>query len=197
MDWYLKERENYQKYLEYRWLLQVFQSQEPEQRLVLKAPAHTGNLKQLKKALPEAMIIQTHRDPVTCVVSVCSLLYTFHRSVSDQIDIQKMTDLTIRLYENWFKRSIAYRESHPNSVFEVFFKDLASDPTGIVRNIYSHFDLPWSKSNEVELKNFIQENPKNKHGKHHYKAADFGLVESEIADRFQFYTDYFGPSNFL
>jgi hypothetical protein len=69
-------------------------------------------------------------------------------------------------------------------------------PIGVVRRVYSHFDLPWYKSNEAELQKFIQENPKNKHGKHQYTAADYGLVESEIADRFQFYTDYFGSSNF-
>lgn len=197
MDWYLEERDNYQKYLEYRWLLQVFQSQEPEQRLVLKAPAHTGNLKQIKKAVPEALVIQTHRDPVACVISVCSLTYTFYRAVTNQIDMQRITDRTLSLYESWLKRSIAYRESHPNSVLDIFFKDLVSDPIGTVRNVYTHFDLPLSKSNEANLKNFIQENPKNKHGKHRYTAADYGLVESEIANRFQFYTDYFGPSNFL
>jgi hypothetical protein len=197
MDWYIKERDNYQKYLEYRWLLQVFQSQEPEQRLVLKAPAHTGNLKQIKRAVPEALVIQTHRDPVTCIISVCSLTYTFYRAVTNQIDMQRITDRTLSLYESWFKRSIAYRESHPNSVVDVFFKDLVSDPIGSVRNVYSRFDLPWSESNETALKQFIQENPKNKHGKHRYTAADYGLVESEIGDRFRFYTDYFGPSNFL
>jgi len=97
MKWYLDEKDDFQKYQEYRWLLQVFQSHEPKQRLILKAPAHTGDMKPLKQAVPEAMIIQTHRDPVACVSSVCSLVYTFFRAVSDKIDFQMLTNLTQRL----------------------------------------------------------------------------------------------------
>jgi len=78
----------------------------------------------------------------------------------------------------------------------VYFKPLVSDLIGTVREIYSHFDLPWTKSYETDLEKFIQMNPKNKHGKHQYTASDFGLTETEIAARFRFYTDHFGPSNF-
>lgn len=197
-DWYLGELDNFKKYQEYYWLLQFYQSLEPEQRLILKAPAHTGNINALKQKIPQAMIIQTHREPITCISSVCSLLYTFYRAASDEFDIeQQLTTPTLRTYESWFRRSIAYREAHPDVVFDVFFKDLVSDPIGIVREIYAHFDLPWTKSYEEDLEKFVHGNPKNKHGKHRYTAADYGLAESEIAERFQFYTDYFGPSNFL
>jgi len=196
MEWYLEEKNSVQKYKEYHWLLQFFQSHEPEQRLTLKAPAHTGNLNAIKQEIPQAIIIQTHRDPVICISSVCSLLYTFHRAVSDEIDIDKMTSLTLRLYEEWFRRSIAYREAHPGAIFDIYFRALVSDPIGTVREIYAHFDLPWTKSYEADLEKFVNGNPKDKHGKHRYSASDFGLNESEIADRFRFYTDYFGPSNF-
>jgi hypothetical protein len=196
MQWYLDEKDDAQKYREYRWLLQVFQSQEPKQRLILKAPAHTGNLGALKHAVPKAMIIQMHRDPVVCVSSVSSLLYTFYRAVANEIDIQMVTNLTLRLYEGWFKRSIAYRETNPNAVYDVFYNSLAADPLGTVRDIYAHFDFPWTKIHEADLNEFIHRNPKGKHGKHRYSASDYGLVESEIRDRFQFYIDHFGPENF-
>jgi hypothetical protein len=196
-EWYLGELDNSQKYKEYYWLLQYYQSLEPERRLVLKAPAHTGNLNALKQEIPQAMIIQTHRDPVTCISSVCSLLYTYYRASSDEFDITKqLTSPTLRTYEIWFRRSIAYREAHPNVVFDVFYKSLVSDPIGTVHEIYTHFDLPWTKSYEADLEKFVHGNPKDKHGKHRYTASDFGLNESEIADRYQFYTDYFGQQNF-
>jgi hypothetical protein len=192
MDWYLEESNNFQKYQEYRWLLQVFQSYETGQRLILKAPAHTGNLDALTHAIPQAMVIQTHRDPVACVSSVCSLVYTFYRAVSSEIDIKRVTDQTMRLYEGWFRRSISYRASHPEVVYDVYFDSLVSDPIGTVKDIYSHFGLPWTENYEADLKKFVQENPKDKHGEHHYTASDFGLDEKEISDRFQFYTEHFG-----
>jgi len=186
MEWYLHQEDTLQKYLEYRWLLQVFQSQEPEQRLTMKASAHAGNLETLLQAVPEALVIQTHREPVTCISSVCSLLYTFYHAVAYEVDLSQTTSLVIRTHENWFRRNLAFRAAHPGVVYDVFYDSFVSDPIETVRGIYSHFDLPWSDTHASDLEDFIHRNPKDKHGKHRYGPSDFGLAEAEIADRLQF-----------
>jgi hypothetical protein len=191
-DWYLKMEDTSKKYQEYRWLLQVFQSHEPEQRLTLKAPAHTGNLEALLQAIPQALIIQTYRDLVACISSACSLLYTYHLGVAKEIDIQRMADLTLDTYEILGKRNLAFREKNPGVVYDVFFDSLVSDPIGTVRGIYSHFDLPWTDAYESDLKKYIQRNKKDKHGKHKYTVSDFGLKNAEIAERTKVFSDYFG-----
>lgn len=190
-DWYLKQEDTSQKYLEYRWLLNVFQYDKPEQRLTLKAPAHTGNLVSLYQAIPNAMIIQTHRDPVTCIISVCSLTYTYHLAVSNEIDIQRMANQVLHFYEVWCRRSLTFREKNPNMIYDVFYDSLVSDPIGTVHDIYSFFDLPWTETYASKLDDFVHTNPKNKHGKHIYNASDYGLREDEISERLQFYRDKF------
>jgi hypothetical protein len=191
-EWYLQQVDTFQKYREYRWLLQVFQSHKPEQRFVLKAPAHTGNLEGILQAIPGAMVIQTHRDPVTCICSVLSLLCTFYHAVTREIDLPKLTSLTLRTYESWFRRNLDFRAAHPGVIYDVYFDSFVSDPIGTVRGIYSHFGLPWPDAYESGLEDFIQKNPKNKHGKHRYAASDFGLTEAEIGDRLGFYSEHFG-----
>jgi hypothetical protein len=47
IEWYLKRENSVQKYREYRWLLQYFQSHDRDRRLALRAPAHSGNLEAL------------------------------------------------------------------------------------------------------------------------------------------------------
>jgi len=192
MEWYLHHEDNSQKYREYRWLLQVFQSQDTERRLTLKAPAHTGNLKTLLEAIPDAMVIQTHRDPVACISSACSLITTFHKAVSDVIDIQRMTRLILEQYDLWYRRNLAFREANPGVIYDVNYDSLVADPLGTVRGIYTHFDLPWTEVYASELQEFILRHPKNKHGKHHYSTSDFGLTEGEIVEKLQFYNEYFG-----
>jgi hypothetical protein len=191
VEWYLENTGSLQKYEEYSWLLKHFQSQEPEQRLVLKAPAHTGNLEPLTQTIPNAMIIQTHRDPVVSYVSACSLVKTYHLAMSNEVDVPRMAEQCLRLYELWLKRSIEFREAHPGVIYDVFYDGLVSNPIGTVRGIYSNFQLPWSNVYEAELRAFVTSNPKDKHGKHHYKAADFGLTDGEINERLRFYSDYF------
>lgn len=191
-EWYLQQVDTFQKYREYRWLLQVFQSHEPERRLTLKSPAHTGNLEALSGAVPNAMLIQTHRDPVACVSSACSLLYACHLAAANEIDLRRMAGLTLRMYEFWLRRNLAFRAAHPGAIYDVFYDSLVSDPVGTVQGIYSHFGLPWTDSYASVLKEFVEANPKDKHGKHRYAASDFGLTEAEIADGLEFYSEHFG-----
>jgi hypothetical protein len=187
MEWYLENADSSPKYQEYRWILQVFQAEEPEQRLTMKAPAHMGSLRALIEHIPDAMIVQLHRDPVTCVSSVCSLVYTYHQSVSNNVDIALIADLSLQLYETWLKRNLAFRETYPNVIYDVYYNSFVSDPIGTVRGIYSYYDLPWNDSIDAILRAYIDKNPKNKHGKHQYSATDFGLTEAAIADRLEFF----------
>jgi len=187
VDWYMQQSETLQKYQEYRWLLQVYQTQEPGRRLTLKAPAHAGNLAALLNAMPEAMVVQTDRDPVPCVSSTCSLLYTFYLSMTYEVDVRRMARMILRLFEVMGQRNLAFREANPGVVHEVMYDSLVSDPFETVRRIYSHFDLPWTDAYASKLEEFIRNHPKDKHGKHEYAAADFELTEDEIADRLQFY----------
>lgn len=191
MDWYLQQEGPFEKYREYGWLLQIFQSRKPEQRLTLKAPAHTGNLEWLLQAIPEALLIQTHRDPVACVSSVCSLIHTYHLAVAKEVDVPRMASFALDMYELWFRRNLAFRKAHPGMIFDVFFDTLVSDPVGTLRGIYAHFDLPWSDAYTTALEEYIQSQPKNKHGKHQYAAEDFGLTNAEIDERLGFYSEYF------
>ena len=187
MQWYLENADSSPKYLEYKWILQVFQAGEPGQRLTMKAPAHMGSLDSLMEQIPNALIIQLHRDPATCVSSACSLVTTYHQSVSNNVDIALMVDLVLQLYETWLKRNLAFRKRYPDVICDVYYPSFVSDPVGTVRQIYSHFDLPWTESAAASLRATIERNPKNKHGAHHYAAADFGLTEAAIADRLKFF----------
>jgi hypothetical protein len=190
MDWYMQQKDTLQKYREYRWLLQVYQSHEPGRRLTLKAPAHAGNLDALLHAVPEAIVVQTHRDPVPCVSSTCSLLYTFHLAMTYELDVRRMARMILRLFEVLGKRNVAFQEAHPGVVYHVMYDSLGSDPLGTVRGMYSHFDLPWTDAYASRLQEFVRSHPKDKHGKHQYGAADFGLTEDEIADRLQFFNEH-------
>jgi len=191
-EWYLRRENSVQKYREYRWLLQYFQSQDRDRRLALKAPAHSGNLEALLQAVPGALVIQTHRDPVTCVASGCSLISTFNLAVTDEIDLSRMTSLIMDWFELWSEHNLAFRAEHPDLIYDVYYDALVSDPVETVRGIYSHFGLPWTDVYASELASYIEKNPKGKHGTHRYAASEYGLTEAEIAERLQPYIEHFG-----
>jgi hypothetical protein len=62
-----------------------------------------------------------------------------------------MADLSIRVYENWFRRNLEFRAAHPGVIYDVFSGALVPDPIGTVRNIYTHYDLPWTDAYASKL----------------------------------------------
>jgi hypothetical protein len=194
MNWYLENGNDLRKFQEYRWLLQVFQSQAPDQRLTLKAPAHTGHLDSLRQVLPQAMLIQTHRDPSACVSSACNLTTTYHLSVAREIDIPRMVDLILQLYVQWARRNLAFRQAHPGLIYDVAYETLVAAPIETVHGIYAHYGLPWSDALQSALEVYIQKNPKHKHGRHNYEAQDFGLTQAEIDRHLGFYEEALAAS---
>ncbi len=185
-DWYFEQPRD-RKYQEYRWILQVLQAAAPEHRLALKAPAHTGALAELIRHVPEALIVQTHRDMVSVVNSLNSTFYTTHSMMAKAIDVPRMVDSNIRFLENELQRNVAARRQYADRVCDVQYQQLVADPIGTVRGIYAHYDLPWPETYTSILKEYIENNPKGKHGSHRYRSEDFGYTDGAILERFAEY----------
>ena len=60
-------------YARHKQNLQLIGLNDPDKRWVLKNPSHMTALDALMAVYPDALIVYTHRDPVTCIASSCSL----------------------------------------------------------------------------------------------------------------------------
>jgi hypothetical protein len=85
LEWLLEQdlREAYQLY---RRTLLLHQARSPGKRLTLKCPHHLAWLPALSEALPEAHIVQTHRDPIEAVPSECKLILSLHALASHELN---------------------------------------------------------------------------------------------------------------
>jgi hypothetical protein len=182
VDWYGRQVRD-KKYKDYRRLLQVLQIVDPARRLVLKAPAHTGGVGELLEMIPEAMVIQTHRDPVICMNSLNSLFATTHGVVSEQVDVYRMAEANLILMTVELTRNGAGRKKYPGQVLDIQYDRLVADPFGTVQGIYNHFKMPFTTEFEVAMARYLAENPKGKHGGHKYSSADFGMTDEGIRER--------------
>lgn len=193
LEWY-KDQDRLQAYREYRLLLQALQAVEPKRRLALKAPAHTGALEALLQTIPNALLIQTHRNPVEATNSLNSLFYSLHSGMTDKLDVRRMARANLDHQSHEIALNLAARDAHPGAVFDVYYAQLVADPIGTVRGIYDHYELAWSEEFERQLVSYTQENPKGKYGLHRYAASDFGLTDRAIAERFAAYSERFGAA---
>jgi hypothetical protein len=181
-------------YLYFKRSLQLIGSNEPEKRWLLKHPPHIANLNLLFAIFPDALVIQTHRDPAKAVPSLCSMLMKNHRLMEVGREAQRARMLG---YRETARAAKALRESEPvrrahrEQIMDVLHGDFHRDPMHEIRRIYPFIGLPLSAGVEAAMKQRIAAAPETTHGSHRYNASDFGLTEDEIREQFGDYIDRF------
>jgi Sulfotransferase family len=190
-SWYRKQ-DLRPMYRYYRTLLQMLDWQRPGERWLLKAPAHMWAIDALSETFPDVAVVWSHRDPLLCIASVCSMTYAITNGALD-ISKRELGPLVFDFYATSLERGLAARDQSDGARFvDVTHDDFVEDPLGVARRIYAHFGLPLSAQAEAAMQAHIGENPKGKHGSHAYALEEWGLPADAVRERFAGYTRRFG-----
>ena len=172
--------------------LKLIGSNEPEKRWVLKDPSHLWAMETLLETFPDACIIQTHRDPVKLIASVCSLVMSARTMNEPEASPEAVGAQQLEQWAIVLERSMAVRERYPNRFVDVYFDDFMADPVAVVKNVYLHFGDELSDKTAARMTHWMNQNPQGKHGGHQYSPEAFGLSERKILDRFAHYKSHYG-----
>src|SRR6185369_10410776 len=121
-------------YASHRRQLQYLQWRCPARHWVLKSPGHLWALDALLAVYPDAHIVQTHRDPLTVIASLASLVVVLRGMSSDAID-------PVAIGAEWSERladglahAMAVRARVPDDgrVFDMHFAEFIRDEIGMV-----------------------------------------------------------------
>ena len=185
----------------YRWhrvFLQHLQSHHPTDRWVLKSPGHIWSLGALLAEYPNALLVQTHRDPLRILASISSLVAKLRLIATDHATIPEAADEFAEYIIEGLDRSVAAREDgviDPSRVVDLQFGEFMADPFGTIGAIYDALGLELTVETESRMRAFLAANPQGAHGVHAYKWADTELDESLWRERAQRYQDYFNVPN--
>ena len=178
----------------HRRFLQVLQWKAPGKRWALKSPQHLWHLQHIHREYPDALFVQTHRDPVKIVISTSNLAAHLQGMASDHADVGKVTRYYAKALAQGYNNTVAYRKSGilPESqVVDLYFRDFMTDQVGTVRRAYEHFGMALPDTAATAMQTFLDENPADKHGKHLYSLANTGMEEAELRALFTDYEAYF------
>ncbi len=166
----------------YRWhrlFLQHLQSRHPAQQWLLKSPAHLWHLDELAGEYPDALVVQTHRDPLKVIASTSALATHLRRMASDEPDIVEIAadyadDIFLGL-----DRGIDARDRGvipPERIVDVQFAAFVADPIATVRDIYLALGRELDDLTEQRMRRFLDKNPGDGGGGGtRYRFADTGL----------------------
>ena len=165
---------------------------EPDRRWLFKDATHLFGLDALLSVYPDAMIVQTHRDPARVISSVCSLCWSSRRAMNEGTDPIAFGRSTLDLWERGIRRMMEARAGRdPKQFYDLPFEDLVEDPVAAIRDVYESFGIEYSVEADAAMARFRDQNPKGKHGEHHYSLSEWGLDREEIAERFRSYEEAF------
>lgn len=192
--WFLYEADYLPAFRYHKRFLQLLQ-QHTGGRWTLKNPWHPLYLNALTTVYPDAQLVMTHRDPVEVLGSACSLLKAVRPIYSDRVDLDDIAECLMETFDLMIERSREYRKLHGrDAIYDVLYTDVMKDPIGEIRKLYAHFDEPLTAEAEAAMEAYMRDNPKGKHGKHHYAIEDYGLTRQRVRERYRDYCEEFGIS---
>lgn len=189
-SWY-RAQDLHGLYEYYRDILKMLDWQRPGERWLLKAPAHMWGIDALIDTFPDVSIVWTHRNPLSCIASICSMTQLLMVPLME-VENGALGPIVMDFYATSLERGLAARDHHdPQRFIDVGHDDFVADSLAVVQKIYAHFRLPLSDAARTAMQSHIDANPKGKHGKHEYDLAAFGLDRDAVLRRFAPYVDRF------
>jgi Sulfotransferase family len=191
--WLLYDADHTGAYRYHRIFLQHLQSGVPGQ-WVLKSPAHLWQLDKLLAEYPDALIVQTHRDPLNVISSIAALTHHLRRMGSDESNIaecaaQSYEEITVGL-----ERGMASRDSGvvpDGQMIDVQFSDFMNDPWTTIKDIYEKLGRELKPDAAQKMRDFLAEHPGDG-GRGRYTWSDTGLDAGEVRERVHPYQERYG-----
>lgn len=185
-------------YESHRLVLQLLQRRYDNVHWVLKSPVHMHSIPVVLAVYPDARIAVTHRDPLTILPSVTSLVANLRWVHSDHVDFAEIGQRHARLYHDDLDGLVARAENgtlDPARTHHSHYADFMEDPIAVVRELSTHFDRPLDASIEQRMRDHLAANAQGAHGGHRYSFDDLGLDRAEQRARFARYQDAFRVPN--
>jgi hypothetical protein len=191
--WLLYDADHAGSYRYHRMFLQHLQSGVPGQWL-LKSPAHLWQLDALAAEYPDALIVQTHRDPLSVISSVSALTHHLRRMASDRSDIAECAAQSYEEVLVGLERGTRVRDSGvlaTDQVIDVQFAEFLRDPFATIRGVYARLDRELTPATEQRMRDHLAAHPGDG-GAGRYTWADTGLDAAEVRERVSAYQDRYG-----
>ncbi len=162
---------------------------------LFKMPFHLMELETLVETYPDALFIQTHREPTQFMGSWNSFVERAHSLVYEPQPRETFSAEQLALMSGMMERAVHFRETHPeleDRWMDVNYVDLIEDPFGVVRRIYQHFG--WTLEQEaldaMEEWQFRQAEKRRGEKRHRYALEDYGLTPEAVNAAFKRYRDF-------
>ena len=162
---------------------------------LFKMPFHLMELETLVETYPDALFIQTHREPTQFMGSWNSFVERAHSLVYESQSRETLGAEQLAFMSGMLDKAVDFRLAHPeleHRWMDVNYVDLIEDPFGVVRSIYRHFGwtLEQAALDAMEEWQISQAEKRRTEKRHRYALEDYGLTLETVNAAFKRYRDF-------
>lgn len=159
---------------------------------ILKYPAYQGMEPLLKEAFPDAVMLTTHREPLSTLTSSASLFSAFYAAYSDASHNAGIGALMLEGQAARIDLFLQSRRAHPDvRGLDISYTELLTAPESVVEKAYGHAAMPFDERVRAAVRAWEDANQQHKHGAHKYTLEGFALTREQAEPRFAAYSQQF------
>ena len=188
-------------YAHHRRVMQHFtwqrRQQEPEgeRHWLLKAPFHLKELEVLLETYPDAVFVQTHREPVRFMASWNSLVERIRSFTTEPRPPHETGAEQLAFMSDMLNDAMRFRASRPaleERWVDVRYDDLVADPMAVVGDIYRRFGWSLGPASVGAMEAWLSQQAEQRRQEppHRYRLEDYGLTPEAVDAAFAPYRDF-------
>ena len=170
-----------------------------EGQWLFKMPFHLMELETLLETYPDALFIQTHREPSQFMGSWNSLVERVRSLSSEPRPSHELGAEQLAFMSGMLRKGVDFRLAHPeleSRWADVNYLDLVERPLVVVREIYERFGWTLESSAVSAMQDWQdrQAEKRRTEARHRYDLKDYGLTPEAVNDAFASYRDFLTTS---
>lgn len=168
--------------------MQVMTWHRPGERWLTKYPAHIEHIPALLKVFPDAVLVETHRDPVGAVVSAATMHSYMARTWQHEIDYDYHLTYWRDLSQRLLDAGLRDRHLIEDQAVDVYYDEMVADNWSAVNKVYERTGLELTDEARGEIQAFIDHNAQGRDGRIVYDLrGHFGVEPEELRKPFAEY----------
>ena len=198
---WLEEAETRNAYAHHRRVMQHFtwqrRQKEPngQRQWLLKMPFHLMELEALLEAYPDAVFIQTHREPVELMGSWNSIVERIRGFSTEPRPPHETGAEQLAFMSGMLNGATQFRAAHPaldGRWVDVRYVNLVDDPMAVVNDIYARLGWPLEPFAANAMREWLtlQEEQRRQEPRHEYRLEDYGLTPGAVNEAFAPYRGF-------
>ena len=163
---------------------------------LFKMPFHLMELEALLEAYPDALFIQTHREPAQFMGSWNSLVTSLRSMTSDPIPPDAQGTEQLALMSTMLNQATAFRLAHPelrDCWIDIRYQDLVRSPFATLERLYARFGWTLPPATRAVMERWQREQAharrQQAQAPHRYALEDYGLTRKMVDAAFAPYLE--------